>query len=523
MVDITYTVQIDTQQDGTFADSLDDITEASYTLAFSLGMGMPYQDVASPSMLTVQLMNDTGDFDVQRATAAYYEAVKPGMLVRVRMTYDGTTQTLWVGRVVNFQPHFGSKRRDNIFMTIRCEDLMATLQRADYEAPLQTDVRVDEALTTIFDSGVVSYPCEQSYWIIGMSLLGINTRLHAYNSLIDFEIGKETLLYAGTVTSDERQSVPAMMVIQSLVQQEAGGRFFWSRDGTFVFHNRWHDIELATDIAGNTKATLTAEDIDQIEMGGGDDIANMVTVAYRPKSVGTAGSTLADFTGVPFTIRAGDERKVRLRYIDPDNPKTRVAAKDVIDPVQGVDITTTSGQLTITSEIGATSSTLSLMNGTSDDIEVTQVQIRGTPLFEYEQDTFIENNWESMQEYGKRPRNYETEIQVAATAEGFAKQLIYEFGTLAIRVASITVAAGKSATHAALVRDASIGDLIEIDDSAYSGHKAHYVIVGERHNISGGQQLHTVTYILRRHDKLPAWVLGVAGFSELGESTFLVF
>lgn len=61
---IQYSLQIDTARDGTFAQSIDDITQ--YWIGQSQwnnGMGGSYDEVAPPARLTVQLSNRSGDFN----------------------------------------------------------------------------------------------------------------------------------------------------------------------------------------------------------------------------------------------------------------------------------------------------------------------------------------------------------------------------------------------------------------------------------------------------------------------------
>lgn len=525
MVDITYQVEIDTGLDGTFADSLDNITEATVNLQWNLGMGGPYEDVAGTSALTITLINVDGALDINRPAAAYYDAITPGMLVRVRMSYDGSTKTMWVGRITTLEPVIGKKTESatNIFMRIMAQDLTASLATHEFEPELLTDVRVDVALETVFESGAVSYPYEQYYWILGLSTLGESTRLHAYADLIDFEESIETIPYSGTVVERSRQSVTAMAFIQATVEQEGGGRFFWSRDGKFTFQNRRHDIELTVDLATNTKATLTGDDIDATSGRDGDDIANEITLTYHAKSVGTPGSVLFSSPSVPFEIKAGKDKQIRMRYHDPDNPDVRVSAQDVIDPVWGTDITTTAGTLVLDSIIGATSSTLTLTNDTASDIEVTKIQIRGTPLYEYNPDSIFLQDLDSIGRYGRKARNYETKIQKEELASELAQQRLNEFSTRKTRLRAVTVTAGRSAVTAAMVRDVSIGDLIRVNDSANSGHDARYIVVGESHSITGQSRQHTCQYTLRRFDKIAGWVLGINNFSELEETTWLVF
>ena len=85
---------------------------------------------------------------------------------------------------------------------------------------------------------------------------------------------------------------------------------------------------------------------------------------------------------------------------------------------------------------------------------------------------------------------------------------------------AVTIIA-RSAASEALVAGLTIGDVIRLSETQTSTTALDLVIVGEHHSITKGGKLHAATYALEQSAPFNAWILGVVGRSELGETTVL--
>lgn len=511
-----YIVEIDTQRDGQYAGALDDVTEFVVNAQWSNGFRTPYQDVAPPNQLRFTLNNADGRFDVDRDTALYADVMTPSTLVRVFMEVGTTRAQMWEGRINQVEPIVG-KKRERPFVEVRCVDLMADLARFEYFPALLQNVRVDEALGALFESAPVAYPYD-SFGGLGYMKLGVDSFLYNENEITDFETALSTINFAGALDVNARK-VTATMYLADCVQHECGGRVFYqARNHKFTFHNRHHDLSLVGD---PVDATFDGDELDNVRTSYGDDIASRIVYEWSPRYVGSAGSTLYQAENVPFTIRADSTRRISARFSDPDNDDARVNAETVISPVLGSDIVSDNNSgLSVATEIKANAVIFEITNTTASDIEITTLRVRGTPLYEFETETIELIDTDAVQSIGKVSRSFRKRVQNQSDAEQHAQFLLNSFKTPKRRVDSMQyiVRNAKRAEHA---RDLTVGSLVLLDDSANSGHRAKYVIIGESHSVQG--QLHTVNYTVQLADRIAGAVLGVEGFGELGINTYLVF
>lgn len=518
----TYTVEIDTALDGQYALSIDVLTERVVRVQWSNGAAAPYgQDVVPPTTLTLELMNVDGVFDIERSGATYENVITPGMLVRVKMTHSAVTQQLWEGRVAVVEPQLGAKRGQNI-VRITCRDLMHELTRYEYLPRLQTNVRVDEALTAFFDEAEIAYPYDTGVFMLGFGKLGTTTTLWGAANITNFEQAQTTIAFAGDVETQSNAAIRAWDFIVDVVDQECGGRFFWDgRSSRFVFHNRHRDVSAAN----ATDATLTSDEIWTIQPRYGDDLVNRIVLRYAPRTVGSAGTVLYDAENVPFDIAPGKTRRIIARYRDIDNADVGVAASVVIAPTLGTDVLTSNNSgVTLAANTRATATEFEITNNTDAAITVTQLRVRGTPLFEYQPEEIIQEDLNSWGLYGKRSETYHRRIQSEADADNYSKVLLETFKTPSVRVDRVTYNV-ESAALAVIARSVGVGDIVRVNDSANSGHDRLYVVMGEQHQLEARREAaqHVVTYVLKPADKIAMWALGVSGLGELGENTYLGF
>lgn len=526
MASATYDVMIDIDRDSAYGHAKSDLTAYVQRMTWNNGMSTPFQEVAPPARLTITLDNTSGAFDPDNAGAAYYGLLKKGTLVRVRATYSATTYTLFIGKVTTLTIEPGVYGRE---VTLQANDLMAEMLDAEYIPPLQTTVRTDEVLESLFDSGIIALPYATDYWILGLtgySELGSTTIPVGATDMIDFDAGKTTLAYAGDNAGSET-GISAQGYIRDVVAAECGGRFFFnSRTGKFTFHNRHHDTNYTVDEA------MTGGDIDTMDYTYQEDIINRVSINYQTRKLGTAASVLWELDE-PITLGPGVSKTITARYRDPDNESAHVGAMDCLPPSPGVDYiayrtgtsTVMTHDLNITPNWGGSSAKVQLTNGNGTaSITLSTLVLRGTPIITYSKQSAESFDANSYATYGMYDKTITLRmVSDIELVQNYADSIIAQFSSGASRVTTVTFNANKSAVRMARALGSAPGTCISITDSD-SGHDADYIVVGEQHRVTaGGEQTHTVTWTLKPMLRAQYWVLGVSGFSELGSTTYPAF
>jgi hypothetical protein len=487
---VRYIVEIDTDRDGTFDNALDDVTEYVTALSWSNGIMRPYDELASVNRMRMVLFNRDRQFDVDRSGATYAEKLYPSTLVRVRMEVNGTGAgsvvlpdvtrdlMLWVGRIREVVPMIG-RADERPLVEVTCEDLTSDLARYEFIPPLNLSILTGASLDAIFAADVVRYPYDGQ----------------TAQTVTNFDTGVSTSAYAGAV-DPKSVKVTALSAINDVMLQETGDtRFYFdARSARFTFHDRQRDLSLDETPA----ATFDTSDdhIERVRPRFADDLTTRVVYQWQPRETGSAGSVLYTMSRVPFDIAAGQSTSFAVRFQDAANPDARTGASTVITPVKGTDILPNSADLDVTFSAGAYGAEVTLENTGASTLTITKFEVRGTPLLEYQSEQIIVEDATAIASYGRHSRSIRSRVQDATTAGVHANYLLTTFKKPRRRVAELTYVVHDT-TSAERARDLEPGDLIRVDDSAFSGHDSKYVIVGERHRLAPGTaKSHTVTYIL---------------------------
>lgn len=527
MTSAIYEVWVDFNRDGDYSHALADISAYVTGLTWNNGMNQPEQEFATPATLTLTLDNSMGDFNLEDEASPFYGLFQQGLLVQVRAIFNSTIYPLFIGKLTAPAPLVMGNYSEHIY-TLTARDLMDDLLDVEFVPDLQTDVTTDVALKQPFQKGVIAIPYAASFWILGQSTLGVNTVLLGETEMIDFDTGKTTLAYVGD-TSGGNTTTRAQQYLRDIVAAECGGRFFYNtRTGKFTFHSRHHDIN------PTSAATLAKDDYDTADYVPQSAVVNKVTVHYQPREVGAAGTVIYSN---PNTIRlvGGETKTLTVRYRDATVENARIGAMDFINPKPGLDYianaeadgsgNTVTARVIVSVKFGATSAEITLVNTRGRDTYLTTLQLRGTPLRSFNRESVTTApDGESLYRYDHHPQT----ISIPALDD---EELAQQYAD--------SIAARKRESHAelrsiefvanaedgrmtqALTRD--IGDVITVTNTDYD-HSRLYAIVGERHRVQpGGEREHSVTWILKPVDTTNYWILGVTGFSELGETTVLAF
>ena len=106
-------------------------------------------------------------------------------------------------------------------------------------------------------------------------------------------------------------------------------------------------------------------------------------------------------------------------------------------------------------------------------------------------------------------------------ASGIAAYLVDNRNSPRGEVNSITFDAAQNDTVASLAASRTIGDLIYTAEKQ-TGTSSTYFIIGEKHSVRYSTHLdYSVTWFLESASIVAYWLVGVAGRSELGQTTYL--
>lgn len=522
---INYKVEIDSGRDATYGQAIDDITSRVMDIEWTVGMDEPYQDFAPPARLSMKLDNRDRELGPDR-DATYAGVLLVGTLIRVRAEFDSTWHTLWEGKLTLVSVPTGISDTEHDVVYVEAQDPMMLLLESEFTPELMTNVTVDQAIQAVFDTGAFVWPYDGRYWVLGASLLGEDTYL-LENLATELEPAGTTLMWVGDVGGDSGTRV--QQYLRWLVAAEGGGRFFYQpRTGQFVFQNRYHDADQTTP----AMTLRTDEQIIRLDPDPQPRLKNDITVEYEPRVVGAADSILAVSDNMPLQLAPGHERRIILRYRDPDNPDARVGGLDVTAPVPGSDLVANSAangsgldmsaQVGMAITIGARQAEIVLVNSTGVNIWVQLLRIRGTPLTSYNRAAATAVDAESIRLYDRQPMIVSAPaISSADLAQNLALYTLARFSQPLPAYMSVTIHVGHDDETREAALSLSVGDVVRIIDEAEQ-HNMLYAIVGERHMIDM-PDTHHVTWVLQSRARSAVWLLDDDEMSILDETTILGF
>lgn len=473
-------------------------------------------------------VNMTIDNVSVRQTGLYGKVLAKGTLGRLRANFNSTDYTLYIGRLTAKRIIPGNIERR--VAVLEFTDPMLDLLDTDYVPELLTNVRTDQAIQPVFDKVSLPFPYAGSYWMLGVqgaSELGNTTTL--YNTAAyALDTGQTTLEFVGDNIFQGRQGTDTQTFLRNLIEAEISGRFFYNpRTAAFTFHQRHRDA-LNTTIA----ATITDTDFEANASTFVDeeDVVNMSTITYQPRKAAAAGLVLWESDNVPAGLNPGQTMKFTARYRDPANESARIGGYNFIPPLAGTDYAANvtnpfadvTSNIIVSVEWGGMSAVVSVTNRGMTYCTLTTLQLRGTPLYSYDSRSVTASNPDSA-----RVTKYTSErinvplISNDNLAQSYADYRVSKFGQAIARFEVIGFIANKSSARMVNALSLKEGDRISVSDS-FTSHDADYIIVGTRHQVTFGEEhTHEAAFILKPQSREVFWVLGVSGFSELGQTTRL--
>jgi len=517
-----FQVLMDFNRDGNFDHTLSDVSNRVRDVMFwSSGFTYPDQVESNPvahvapvNTLSLTLDNSDGQLAFEASGALFYNLIASGIMVKVVATVQGNSHsfTYFAQRVHEAPGQFALQT-----VTLECVCAMPRIQRANYDPLVEQNVSTSAALTTMLGTGVVTLPYTSSYFFIDHSSLDSGDLIFDASTdvplIADIESGYTEMEYVGDIIRHDNKGLikqSAQMFLSDLCISEAFGRFYYQpRDAKFHFHNRYHDRLQTSQRTFVSDEYIYASAISTA-------VYNEVRLNYTPRNLGTAGGVIFASDGVPFPLKAGIKRTIRVRYHDPDNENADVAAIDIIPIVQGTDVigldednNDITPEVFRSAELNGTGGTIYLDNNTEDDINITKIQVRGTPVTTYQEQIAEARNGDSMALYNWQalPAIHGAYITDASLAQGVCDFLIRRHKTPRRVFESVQFRLDDSNFNDVLA--ITIGDVVTIEES-WSGHQTEYVVLGEYHQLDIAYSNYDVTWYLRSNDITPYFIVDIS-------------
>lgn len=533
-----FSLRIDFGRDGTYAptNALAELTSYAMNAEWRWGLEGAFSDrgrpaeFGIPAELRVQLINRDGAFLPEAPDEAYFGLIRRGQLVRLQATDATGTQTLFVGRLKEFG--INPSRNSSQFAELLVSDITLELLDAEFRLPLQFGVTTGVALAPVFEAGLVPWPYASNFMLLdipGSGELDTNATLYE-DTLMDFDAGRTTLAYVGDNLDDGR-GISAQGFLRDVLGSEAGGRLFYDPTTVkYVFHDRAHDP-----LNEDSISTFTLDDF--IDGGAdyryGDNLINALTVNYQQRSAGTPGSVLWRYSGV-LRLPILGSTTLTIRFTDPSVPGVQTSAALVLPLVPGVDFEAWDNEDLTGDRTARVGSSLALQgNGgqltitnsdVDDDIYITGLQVRGTPLNAY---TMDQRYWQDAQSIAdhERVEPAPMDLRVVDDPE-FALQVaqatVNRFKDPSARFSSVTIQANQNATLLSHAMRRRVGDKISIISDRI-GHDDKYTIVGVSHQLIAAEGSWLTTWQLMPVPQTSYWRIEHPVFGYLDDTARLFF
>lgn len=355
------------------------------------------------------------------------------------------------------------------------------------------DVTADEALTTLL------------------------TKIPVQPFATSFDVGTDELPFV----FDDIRGATFLGAIARLVFTEMGYGYEL-RDGTLRFENRTRRF------TGGFTPDVTIEDPRDLDVQDGQSMrGNLVLVTVAPREAPDVVEVLAEITkSIP--IAPGETVRIQLKFKDPGQELARIGGHSMIDPVATTDYLFNSNSngtgadltafLDVTATFGGDTVTLDLENTGGTSGHVTQLEVRGKPLYTYKPIAVEARDQASIDDTGERAvpvdMPYQPNVNVARAAADALLVAVQDPG----HAKSVTFLAEDYPEEVLLTRD--IGHDAAIDEPVSGLEDDPYFINGVdvRFEAPG---VTWITWHTVRADVGRYWELGIEGYSELGVTTFV--
>lgn len=508
--------------DGTLSDITADVdNNAPINVTYGISGNGPLDRIAATGTMTFSLNNAANN---SGGVLGYYSPGHTnvrtgwdlGLLVKLKLTYDGTTYYKFAGNLVDIEPDAGSYGRRSVMCT--AVDWMDEAARAKVkDVTIQTGKRADELVHTLVTNSVSKQPLATSYDE------GQSTFEYAFDNLLDTQT---TVLRA-----------LADCVISELGYLYVKGDT--TQGGTLKFEDRHARPKYGAADASFDNSMMGLK-VDR----GRSDVINRIYVVVHPRTADASVSVLYELTttaSVP-AVSAGRSIQLIAPFKESSIRGYRIAGSSIISPASGTDwVANTAADGTgsnITSDVAVTHSstsansvTFNIQNNATVTAYLTTLQVRGNALKDITETVFSASNITSQGTYGENDvrvsMQYESNTGTFATE--IASWILNTTKDARYVISEFTLASNSNDTLMTQSLAREPGDKITIAESVTgiaatggSGAQIGYFINGVNMSIRPGGII-TTSWVLAPAEQQAAWVMNQVGASEIGITTNLGF
>lgn len=511
----TYTVAIDYDDDGDFADPGEDISADLLELRWRLGMAQPHDSMAATISAQITVRNTSRAYSPEFTT----NDLSPGKPIRIQSNDGVTTRTHFAGFVSHVEPLPGTQGKRTAVIHARGPE--RELAQNQIRLPPQLNVRADQVIQAVLDGVHLRRSKMKGYWMLDVANhqeLGTNTRLAEETIARSLEAGKSAFAYAADTWAD---GIPADRAIRQMAEAERG-RFFINREGQAVFYNRHHTL------LDTTSDTTFTDNFDDLEYAYGADVVNQVQVTLIPRSLGPANTVLWSL-GAAQAIPPGETlfQHIVVHYRDAND--LPIGALTVIPPQRGGDYQANTladgtgidrtAQVDVLLIAAATSAaTLEIRNRSSQTAYLLAgAQLRGTPLNLGDPLTVEQTDYASVALHGLNILRLNLPaLDTLEAADQLARYEVARRKDPRGAVRSIRMSSQNQLTQ---VLARTLFDRLTVQE-AQTDHAADYFIIAEEHELDLGGARHHVTWLLEPAAASAFWVVGT---SKLDQTAILAY
>lgn len=506
---MTFKVYVDWQNNNDFTDMIDDISADVMMADWQIGMRRAFQDVADGSTAKLTLDNSSGKYTPENASGPLYGYLLPQRRIKIQNDDGSTVRTMFVGWIefptVEWSPAGASTGK--VVATLVGQGAKQLLD--DLEARLEqyADVTADTVIADVLQQATIP-PASPGLWVLGQagnSELGETTTLGTESDYSDIETGVTVF-----PTYGDKETRSGWDVIKEVTIAERG-RFYFDRDGKAIFWNRHH---LLTDTVNDgTVTTNNTYKPRKLAYAYGEHLANVIKVDANPRQTGNSETlwSLDRTVSIPPNDTAAFD--IRLRK---SNGQFAGASNLTGSP------TFSQGTAVVTVQAEGGKAAVTATNSATEQAVMTGLTVSGAPTIQQNAMSVTVEDATSIGAYGKHGLNISLgPVEDYDDIDNIARFEINRRKDPTGNISKIDYTNkddGALNLHQLLW---TIGTRINVTASEIS-HNSDYFIIGEKHVVKPGS-LHTTTFYLEPASKSLYWNLGVADFSELGETTLLAY
>lgn len=476
----TYALYVDWNGDGDFVDAGEDISDDWISINISRGYSSPLARFPSVGRMDVVLRNAAQTYSPPSNADA-----RPERAVRLDMTYDGNTETLFRGWIETLRPEFGTRRGRRAIM--ECVDAISLLDRYQGEIALLTNSRADEIIEDVV--AAVYTPPSTSYDV------GINT----FPTAADRWSGVLTPLANAAGANALTQTVRASDKILDACEAD-WGRFFISGAGVPTFHNRHH-------MPFDSTTVLTLDDtmVGMDYQMSGESVYDVVEVTCHPRKIGATNEVLGELDQTtPPPIEDGDSVTFDIRFRDPSNTAVTLGGLNVITPVATTDYKCTDDEpgegTDETANVGVSMTAygdhaeVQLTNNAGHIVYLQTLRVRGIAVRSWAAVTIMAS------QASDQPRRLSLDAALMSNpvhAQSLADWLLDYYGSPLHDVRNNEIIGNSSAALMAAVRDLDLMDRVVVTESQTGLSAQAGYIYAMRHTIQRGR-IHRLIFDLEQ-------------------------